>query len=98
MTNVILPPHLRTLARIEGEVTLDVAEPVTPRAILDVLEQQYPMLKGTIREHVTQARRPLVRFFVCGEDVSHDSPDAVLPEAIARGTEPFFVMGAIAGG
>ena len=98
MTTVILPPHLRTLARIEGEVTLDVAEPVTPRAILDVLEQQYPMLKGTIREHVTQARRPLVRFFACGEDVSHDSPDAVLPEAIARGTEPFFVMGAIAGG
>ena len=98
MTKVVLPPHLRTLARIEGEVTLDVAEPVTPRAILDALEQQYPMLKGTIREHVTQTRRPLVRFFACGEDVSHDSPDAVLPEAIARGTEPFFVVGAIAGG
>ena len=98
MTKVVLPAHLRTLAHVEGEVTLQVQDPVTPRSILDALELQYPMLKGTIRDHVTQARRPLVRFFACGEDVSHESPDATLPDAVARGLEPFFIMGAIAGG
>ena len=98
MTKVVLPAHLRTLARIEGEVALEIQDPVTPRSILDALELQYPMLKGTIRDHVTQARRPLVRFFACGEDVSHESPDAILPDAVARGLEPFFIMGAIAGG
>ena len=98
MTKVVLPAHLRTLARVDGEVALEVQGPVTPRSILDALEFQYPMLKGTIRDHVTQARRPLVRFFACGEDVSHESPDATLPDAVARGTEPFFIMGAIAGG
>jgi hypothetical protein len=98
MTKVVLPVHLRTLAHVEGEVSLQVQDPVTPRSILDALELQYPMLKGTIRDHVTQARRPLVRFFACGEDVSHESPDAILPDAVARGREPFFIMGAIAGG
>ncbi len=98
MIRIALPHHLRTLARIDGEVTFDVRSPVTQRSILDALEIHYPMLKGTIRDHITQARRPLVRFFACGEDVSHDPPDTALPNAIATGTEPFFIMGAIAGG
>jgi sulfur-carrier protein len=95
---VVLPPHLRTLARVDGEVELDVNVNVTQRSILDELEARYPMLRGTMRDHVTQLRRPLVRFFACGEDLSHESPDAPLPEAIAKGSEPFVIIGAIAGG
>jgi sulfur-carrier protein len=95
---VVLPPHLRTLARVDGEVELDVNATVTQRSILDGLETRYPMLRGTMRDHVTQLRRPLVRFFACGEDLSHQSPDAPLPEAIAKGSEPFVIIGAIAGG
>jgi sulfur-carrier protein len=98
MIRVVLPPHLRTLARVDGEVELDVAAPVTQRSVLDALEAQYPMLSGTMRDHVTQLRRPLVRFFACGEDLSHESPDAALPDAITKGSEPFLVIGAIAGG
>jgi sulfur-carrier protein len=98
MIRVVLPPHLRTLARVDGEVELEVAAPVSQRSVLDALEVQYPMLRGTMRDHVAQVRRPLVRFFACGEDLSHESPDAPLPEAIAKGTEPFVIIGAIAGG
>ena len=98
MIRVVLPHHLRTLARVGGEVELDVDPPITQRRIIDTLEANYPMLRGTIRDHSTQKRRPLVRFFVCGEDVSHDPPDSPLPGAIANGAEPFFIMGAIAGG
>ena len=98
MIRVVLPPHLRTLARVDGEVELEVATPVTQRSVLDALETRYPMLRGTMRDHVTQLRRPLVRFFACGEDLSHESPDAALPDAIAKGSEPFLVIGAIAGG
>jgi hypothetical protein len=98
MIRVVLPAHLRTLARIQGDVTLDVPAPVTQRAILDALETHYPMLSGTLRDHVTQLRRPFVRFFACEQDLSHESPDAVLPEAVATGAEPFLIVGAIAGG
>ena len=98
MIRVVLPHHLRTLARVGDEVELALNGEITPRIILDALESKYPVLRGTIRDHETQKRRPLVRFFVCGEDVSHDSPDAALPEAIVKGAEPFFIMGAIAGG
>ena len=98
MIRVVLPPHLRTLARVDGDVELDINATVTPRSILDELEARYPMLRGTMRDHVTQLRRPLVRFFVCGEDLSHESPDTPLPEAIAKGSEPFVIIGAIAGG
>ncbi len=98
MIRVVLPPHLRTLAHIDGDVELDVDAIVTQRSILDELESRYPMLRGTMRDHVTQLRRPLVRFFACGEDLSHESPDAALPEAIAKGSEPFVIIGAIAGG
>src|SRR5437763_336223 len=98
MIRVILPPHLRTLANVDREVTLDVAGPVTQRAILDALESRYPMLRGTIREHVTHERRKLVRFFACEEDLSHESPDALLSDAVASGKEPFVILGAIAGG
>ena len=98
MIRVILPHHLRTLARVGDEVHVDLNGEVTQRAILDALEEKYPMLRGTIRDHTTQQRRPMVRFFVCGEDVSHDPPDTPLPDAIAKGAEPFFIMGAIAGG
>jgi len=98
MIRVVLPHHLRTLARVGSEVRLELNGEVTQRAILDALEDRYPMLRGTIRDHSTQQRRPLVRFFVCGEDVSHDPPDSPLPDAIATGAEPFFIMGAIAGG
>ena len=98
MIRVVLPANLRVLARIEGEVTLDVAGQVTPRTILDALEARYPMLCGTIRDHVTKQRRPYVRFFACAEDLSHESLDAPLPEAVASGAEPFLVVGAIAGG
>jgi molybdopterin synthase sulfur carrier subunit len=98
MIRVVLPHHLRTLARVGSEVELELDGEVTQRTIIDTLEANYPMLRGTIRDHTTQKRRPLVRFFVCGEDVSHDPPDTPLPDAIAKGTEPFFIMGAIAGG
>ncbi len=95
---VVLPHHLRTLARVGDEVQIDPDGSVTVRAVLDVLEEKYPMLRGTIRDHVTQQRRPLVRFFACGEDISHEPLDTPLPNAIATGAEPFFIMGAIAGG
>jgi hypothetical protein len=98
MIRVVLPAHLRTLARVNGEVKVDVRGDVTPRAILDALEASYPMLRGTIRDHVTGQRRPFLRFFACEQDVSHDSVDAPLPEAVAAGVEPFLVIGATAGG
>jgi len=98
MIRVILPAHLRTLARIEDELKIDVHAPVTQRSILDAIEERYPMLRGTIRDHVTKQRRPFLRFFACEEDLSHESPDAPLPDAIASGAEPFFIIGAIAGG
>ena len=98
MIRVVLPYHLRVLAGVDGEVQLDVQRPVTQRSILDALEARYPTLRGTVRDHVSQNRRPLVRFFACEEDVSHDPPDAPLPEKIASGAEPFFIIGAIAGG
>jgi sulfur-carrier protein len=98
MVRVVLPQHLRTLARVDSEVQIDVDGSVTTKTILDSLEQKYPVLRGTIRDHVSQKRRPLVRFFACGEDVSHDAPDTPLPDAIAKGNDPFFIMGAIAGG
>jgi molybdopterin synthase sulfur carrier subunit len=98
MIRVVLPFHLRTLARIEGEVELDVAHPVTVRSVIDAIEARYPMLCGTIRDHVTKKRRPFIRFFACKEDLSNDPPDAVLPEAVVNGSEPFLVVGAMAGG
>jgi hypothetical protein len=98
MIRVALPPHLRTLARVTGEVQLDLAAEVTPQAILDALETRYPMLRGTIRDHVTRERRPFLRFFACGQDLSHARPDAPLPSAVVSGAEPFCVVGAIAGG
>jgi hypothetical protein len=98
MIRIELPYHLRTLARHEGEVRLEVAAPVTPRRILDALEARYPMLCGTIRDHVTKKRRPFIRFYACSEDFSNASPDDPLPEAVASGTEAFLVVGAIAGG
>src|SRR5579862_4441350 len=98
MIRVVLPQHLRTLARVDGEVTLEVAGAVTQRSVLDALEARYPMLCGTMRDHVTQKRRPFIRFFACQEDFSHELPDAALPEAVANGSEPLLVVGAIAGG
>jgi len=98
MIRVILPQHLRTLAHVGSEVTLEVEGPVTQRSVLDAIEARYPMLRGTIRDHVTQQRRPFLRFFACEEDLSHESPDAPLPDAVASGKEPFIVIGAIAGG
>jgi sulfur-carrier protein len=98
MIRVVLPHHLRTLARVGNEVHVELNGSATVRGILDALELQYPMLRGTIRDHATQKRRPLVRFFACGEDISHDPLDTPLPDPIAKGTEPFFIMGAIAGG
>ncbi|MFY9555418.1 MAG: MoaD/ThiS family protein [Blastocatellia bacterium] len=98
MIRVVLPYHLRNLAKVDGEVELDVPAPVTQRSVLDALEARYPMLQGTIRDHVTGQRRPFLRFFACEEDLSHESPDAPLPDAVARGAEPFLVLGAIAGG
>ena len=98
MIRVVLPHHLRALAHADREVTLEVPGPVTQRSILDALEARYPMLRGTIREHVTERRRPFVRFFACEQDLSHESPDAPLPEAVANGAEPFLVVGAMAGG
>jgi len=98
MIRVVLPPHLRTLAHVGSEVTLQVAGAVSLRSVLDELEARYPMLRGTIRDHVTQQRRPFLRFFACEQDLSHESPDAPLPDAIASGAEPLIVLGAIAGG
>ncbi|HBI43699.1 MAG TPA: hypothetical protein DDY78_12740 [Planctomycetales bacterium] len=98
MIRVILPYHLRTLANIAGEVQLVVASPVTQRSVLDALEIRYPTLRGTIRDHVTRQRRAFLRFFACEQDVSHEPPDVPLPEAVASGAEPFFIVGAIAGG
>jgi hypothetical protein len=95
---VVLPAHLRTLAQVGGELSVNVEGPVTQRSVLDALEGRYPVLQGTIRDHVTHARRPLVRFFACSEDISHDPPDAPLPEAVVKGTEPFLIVGAMAGG
>ena len=95
---VVLPAHLRTLAHVDGEVKVDVEGPVTQRAVLDTLEADYPMLRGTVRDQVTQQRRAFVRFFACQEDLSHESPDAPLPDAVASGAEPFLVVGAMAGG
>jgi sulfur-carrier protein len=95
---VVLPYHLRNLAQVGGEVRLEVPAPATQRSVLDALETNYPVLKGTIRDHVTQERRPFLRFFACEEDLSHDSPDATLPDAVLSGTEPLLVVGAIAGG
>jgi len=98
MVRVVLPQHLRTLARVHGEVTLDVSGHVTLRTVLDALETRYPMLRGTIRDHVTHKRRVFVRYFACEQDLSHDSPDAPLPEAVANGVEPLLIVGAMAGG
>jgi hypothetical protein len=98
MIRVVLPPHLRTLARVSGDVELEVEGPVTQRSILDTLEARYPMLRGTIRDHGTLQRRPFLRFFACEQDLTHEPPDAPLPEAVTSGKEPFIVLGAIAGG
>jgi hypothetical protein len=98
MIRVALPPHLRTLARVGGEVELQVEGPVTQRSVLDALEARYPVLRGTIRDHVTQRRRAFVRFFACEEDLSHEPPDTPLPDPVAKGAEPFLVIGAMAGG
>jgi len=98
MIRVMLPAHLRKLAHVDGEVKLEVAGRVTQQAVLDAIEARYPMLRGTIRDHVTQRRRAFVRFFACGEDLSHEAPDAMLPDAVATGAEPFMIVGAIAGG
>ena len=98
MIRVMLPAHLRTLARVDGEVKLDVEGEVTQRSVLDALEARYPMLRGTIRDQVTQQRRAFVRFFACEQDLSHEPPDAPLPDAVAMGAEPFLVVGAMAGG
>ena len=97
MIRVVLPAHLRTLAKVDGEVKLAVEGPVTQRSVLDAVEARYPMLRGTMRDHTTQKRRAFVRFFACGEDLSNELPDTLLPEAVARGAEPFMVVGAIAG-
>jgi len=98
MIRVVLPAHLRTLARVQGEVKLDLQGEATQRSVLEALEARYPMLRGTIRDHHSQRRRDFLRFYACGEDLSHESPDAPLPDAVATGVEPFRVMGAIAGG
>ena len=98
MITVVLPSHLRTLARVSGDVQLEVEGQATQRSILDALEARYPMLRGTIRDQVTQERRPFLRFFACEEDVTHEPPDAPLPDAVASGAEPFFILGAVAGG
>jgi molybdopterin synthase sulfur carrier subunit len=98
MIRVELPPHLRGLAHISGEVKLDVQGAVTQRTVVDALEARYPALRGAIRDHVTQKRRPFLRFFACGEDLSHELPDTPLPDAVASGAEPLLIVGAIAGG
>jgi sulfur-carrier protein len=98
MIRVALPQHLRTLARVDGEVTVHVAGRATQRSVLDALEARYPVLRGAIRDHVTHQRRAYIRFFACAQDLSHEPADAVLPEAVRSGAEPFFIIGAIAGG
>lgn len=98
MIRVVLPQHLQTLSRVSGEVTLDLADPVTVDSVLDALEHRYPMLRGTIRDHVTKRRRPFIRFFACEQDLSHDTLDTPLPEAVANGVEPLLIVGAMAGG
>lgn len=98
MIRVVLPAHLRTLARVDGEVTLHIEGPVTQRLLLDALEARYPMLRGTIRDHATKHRRPFIRFFACEQDLSHELPDTPLPEAVATGAEPLLIVGAMAGG
>ena len=98
MIKVVLPPHLRSLAHVQGDVTLEVTAPVTLESLLDTLEERYPMLRGTIRDHVTKRRRPFLRFFACEQDLSHESPDLPLPDEVVNGCEPFFIIGAIAGG
>ena len=98
MIRVVLPPHLKGLAHVTGEVQVDVTGPATQRSVVDALETKYPMLRGTVRDHVTQERRPFLRFFVCEEDLSHESPDAPLPDAVVSGKEPLLIVGAIAGG
>lgn len=98
MIRVVLPAHLRTLAKVHDEVQLEIQGPVTQRSVLDALEARFPMLRGTIRDHVTQQRRPFLRFFACEEDLSHELPDAPLPEEVAKGQEPLLIIGAIAGG
>jgi hypothetical protein len=98
MVRVILPQHLRTLARVSGEVSLDMTGPVTQRSVLDALEARYPVLRGTVRDHVTHKRRAFIRFFACERDLSHDSPDEPLPESVVSGEEPFLIVGAMAGG
>ena len=98
MIRVELPPHLRTLAKVSGEVQLDVPSPPTRSAVLDALEARYPVLRGTIRDHVTHERRAFIRFFACSQDLSHDSPDTLLPAPVVQGAEPFIILGAIAGG
>jgi hypothetical protein len=98
MITVVLPPHLRNLARVTGDVQIDVQGPVTQASVLDALENRYPVLRGTLRDQTTHKRRPFVRFFACGEDISFETPDAPLPDAVASGREPFFIVGALAGG
>lgn len=98
MIRVVLPAHLRTLARVDGEVRVEVRGPVTQRSVLEAIEARYPMLRGTIRDQVTQQRRPFIRFFACEQDLSHEAPDSPLPESVARGEEPFLIVGAMAGG
>jgi hypothetical protein len=98
IVHVELPAHLRTLSKTSGEVQLEISGPVTQRSVLDALEAKYPVLRGTIRDHDTQKRRAFLRFFACEEDLSHESPDAPLPEAVANGKEPFLIIGAVAGG
>jgi molybdopterin synthase sulfur carrier subunit len=98
VVRVVLPAHLRILAKVDGEVTIHVQGEVTQRSVLDALEHRYPMLRGTMRDQATQQRRPFLRFFACAEDLSHESPDATLPDAVASGAEPFLVIAAVAGG
>jgi sulfur-carrier protein len=98
MIRVVLPTHLRNLAKVSGEVELEVEGPITQRSVLNALEARFPMLRGTIRDHATQLRRPFVRFFACEQDLSHESSDSLLPEAVTSGREPFYIVGAIAGG
>ena len=98
MIRVVLPAHLRSLARVDDDVMLEISGAITQRSVLDALEARYPMLRGAIRDHTTQVRRPFLRFFACEQDLSHESPDAPLPDAVANGAEPFYIVGAIAGG
>jgi sulfur-carrier protein len=98
MIRVVIPAHLRTLARVNGDLEIEVVGPATPQTVIDAIEARYPMLQGTIRDHVTKQRRAYLRYFACEEDISHESPDAPLPDSVASGAEPFFIIGAIAGG